>query len=188
MSRYRPKPQITHLVIHCAATPNGKPVATGTIDQLHRKRDFKRAYTARLGEGDWAGRGLHAPGLAAIGYHFVIDTNGTVHCGRRLTETGAHTVDKRHPRGHPKRRYYNEHAIATCIVGTDKFTPKQWDALKTHIRCFQRDFHPNNGHKPGLKVIGHHDIDSGKECPCFDVQAWVNGGMQPLPQNTLITE
>jgi len=181
MSRYRKATQITHLVIHCAATVNGMPVSLVEIDQWHRDRGFKRAYTARLGEQEWSGRGLHAAGLAAIGYHFIIDTNGAVHCGRRLTETGAHTVDKKYPSGHPKRRYYNDRAIATCLIGTDKFTPKQWDALKTHIQSLQQDF-------PGIKVIGHRDVDEGKACPCFDMQAWVDGGFQPLPQNTLITE
>lgn len=166
MSKHRQKSQITHLVIHCAATQNGQSVAPATIDQWHRQRGFKRAYAARLGEQEWAGKGLHAAGLAAIGYHFVIDVSGVVQCGRHLTETGAHTVDPGYPSGHPMRRYYNDRAIATCLIGTDRFTDQQWAALKEHVKGLQQAF-------PGIKVIGHHDVDSRKACPCFDVSAWM---------------
>ena len=120
------------------------PVSPIDIDQWHRQRNFKRAYAARLGEDAWSGKGQHAVGLAAIGYHFVIDINGT-----------------------------------------DKFTPALWAALKTHVESLQQDFHPNNGHKPGLKVIGHRDIDDGKECPGFDVAAWIKNKMAAPPENTI---
>ena len=178
MSKHRKLSDITHLVIHCSATPNGEHVPLTDIDSWHRKRRFKRAYAARLGENGWAGKGMHAPGLAAIGYHLVIRPDGIPELGRRLSETGAHAVDKRHPKGDHRRRYYNDHAIAICLVGTDQFTPEQWDTLEINVTAWQKQF-------PGLKVIGHRDIDDGKECPCFDVADWLADHKRPIAGHIL---
>lgn len=61
--------QIKSIIIHCTATPNGKYVSVNDIDRWHRERGFKRSAECR----QWQN-----PDLAAIGYHFVIYTNGTV--------------------------------------------------------------------------------------------------------------
>jgi N-acetylmuramoyl-L-alanine amidase len=55
------------IVIHCAATPNGKPFTTADIDGWHRERGF-----------------------ACIGYHKVIYIDGSVHDGRKIEQIGAH--------------------------------------------------------------------------------------------------
>lgn len=58
---------ITALVVHCSATPAGKPFRAADIDRWHREKG-------------WAG----------IGYHFVIPLDGSVEPGRELAEIGAH--------------------------------------------------------------------------------------------------
>lgn len=166
MSRYRPLTQITRLVIHCSDTPNGRPYSAADIDQWHRQRKFSRAHNARYGLGPWEGRGLHAPDLGAIGYHFVIRTDGVVECGRRLTEIGAH------------EQRANRNGIGVLLIGRDAFTRKQWRVLRKHVESTQRW---RRLHRlPPLEVIGHHELDKHRTCPGFDVQAWLKGGMKRM--------
>lgn len=59
--------RITEIIIHCAATPEGKDFTVQDIDRWHRQRGFK-----------------------CIGYHFVIYRDGSIHKGRPLDQIGAH--------------------------------------------------------------------------------------------------
>ena len=58
---------ITEIILHCAATPEGKDFTVADIDRWHRARKF-----------------------AGIGYHYVIYRDGTVHAGRAVEKQGAH--------------------------------------------------------------------------------------------------
>ena len=60
---------INALVVHCSATPAGKPFRATDIDRWHRERG-------------WDG----------IGYHFVIPLDGSIEPGRPLDEAGAHVA------------------------------------------------------------------------------------------------
>ncbi|KAB7624340.1 N-acetylmuramoyl-L-alanine amidase [Alkalilimnicola sp. S0819] len=170
MSRYRNPQDIDTLVIHCAATPNGKWLTAEQIDRWHAERGFRRAPKLI---------GPHSPHLHHIGYHFVIYTTGAVTCGRALRETGAHAA------GH------NERSIGTCLIGTDRFTRAQWETLAAHVRSLRRDY-------PGIRVVGHRDLSPDldgdgvispsewtKRCPGFGVSAWIEGGMNALSEHLL---
>lgn len=61
--------KIDKIIIHCAATPEGRDVKTETIKSWHIKGN----------------------GWSDIGYHFVIELDGVVKTGRPLHRTGAHT-------------------------------------------------------------------------------------------------
>jgi len=61
--------KITHIVIHCTATPAGKEVSVKEIDRWHRARGF-----------------------AKIGYHYIIHLDGSVSVGRKEEEAGAHVA------------------------------------------------------------------------------------------------
>ena len=61
--------KIDKIILHCAATPEGRDVKTETIKSWHVK-----------------GRGW-----SDIGYHFVIELDGAVKNGRPLHRSGAHT-------------------------------------------------------------------------------------------------
>lgn len=173
MSRYRPDTQISSLIIHCAATPNGRPHTAADIDRWHGERTppFTRHPDALTGTGAWAGKGQHARDLAHIGYHYVIRINGVVEVGRRLTETGAHCV------GH------NATAIGVCMIGTDAFTQAQWDALAKLVKATARD--RKQARLPTLTLHGHREFAAHKACPGFDVAAWVANGYTPAPANVL---
>lgn len=58
---------ITEIIVHCAATPEGKNFTVADIDRWHRERGFKK-----------------------IGYHYVIYIDGSIHKGREESEIGAH--------------------------------------------------------------------------------------------------
>ncbi|MDO4434865.1 MAG: N-acetylmuramoyl-L-alanine amidase [Cardiobacteriaceae bacterium] len=156
------------IVVHCSASPNGKPLRTLTesaakrIDNWHKARGFKRQnlrYNAHLPH---------------IGYHFVIETDGTLYTGRELGETGAHV------RGH------NVGSVGICLVGTDKFTPQQWATLADLVQRLQALY-------PQALCCGHRDLSPDldgdgtvephewlKICPGFDVATWLQSNRQPL--------
>lgn len=145
------------LIIHCAATPNGRHFTIEDIDRWHVANGWGRQPAARA---------AHRPHLLAVGYHYVIDIAGIVHEGRAIDEIGAHAA------GH------NAHSIGLCLIGTDKFMPAQWDSLRQSVLGLRMSY-------PALQVIGHRDVNPGKTCPGFDVSAWLAGGMQPLEGHVL---
>ena len=168
MSNQRSLQRITHLIIHCAATPNGKVFTAKDIDNMHAKRGFIR--NANLAK--------NSP-LKHIGYHFFIRINGAVESARRLDETGAHCLG------------YNSNSIGICLCGTDRFTLAQWQALKNLVELRLEQF-------PHLVVLGHRDTSPDKNgngradpqewikiCPGFDVKAWLQGGKKPLIKHLL---
>jgi len=152
------KNKIHTLIIHCAATPNGKHFTTEEIDRWHGERGFKR---------DKKLIGDHAPYLKHIGYHLVNYINGDVYVGRSLQEIGAHAKGA------------NTNSIGLCLIGTDKFSLKQWESLSHQVKYLKQEL-------PNLKnIIGHNEVNSHKTCPGFDVQAWLAGGMVPLTSHVL---
>ena len=58
---------ITKIIIHCTATPEGRPVTTKEVAAWHRERGF-----------------------AEIGYHYLIGLNGERWKGRDTEKIGAH--------------------------------------------------------------------------------------------------
>lgn len=143
----------TKVIVHCAATPNGRPFTIEDIDSWHVERGFKRTAAARA---------KFNPDLAACGYHYVIYIGGSVAQGRAEGEVGAHCV------GENKE-------IGICLIGTDKFTMEQWNALRFLVE------------NKGLPAHGHYEFDSakaqGKTCPNFNVQVWQASGYEVPSEN-----
>jgi N-acetylmuramoyl-L-alanine amidase len=98
-----------------------------------------------------------ARGFASIGYHFYITRDGEIHRGRSLEEVGAHC------------RNHNAHSIGACYEGgldadgkpKDTRTLEQKGALLALLRELRRQF-------PKALIVGHHDLNPMKGCPCFD--------------------
>ena len=166
---------INKIVVHCSATQNGRSLRTKTqtaaerIDDWHKKRGFQRA--AKLVN-------LFNPHLKHVGYHFIIDTDGTVEAGRQVGETGAHV------KGH------NLHSIGICLVGGisidgkhfGRYTERQWRTLHNLLRELESQY-------PDARICGHRDLSPDlngdgkitrnewlKACPCFDVAEWRSSG------------
>lgn len=105
-----------------------------------------------------------------IGYHYIIDRDGTIAKGRPLERIGAHV------QGH------NTGTIGICLIGghgstatddpTDHFTINQLDAARRFIDDLRAKY-------PTIRrVSGHNDYTDGKACPGFKVAAWM--AMQPI--------
>lgn len=157
MGVYRELSQIDSIVIHCADTPNGRADTIEDVDRWHGQRvpPFRR---------NMALAPKHQPQLTHVGYHFVIEVDGAIRLGRPLHESGAHVA--RH----------NRLSIGICLIGYDRFSHAQWDALRALVLMLQ---HPGNGLNI-QQICGHRDLYSGKTCPGFDVAEWINNDFQPL--------
>lgn len=128
--------KINELIIHCSATREGADFHASDIDKWHK-----------------------ANGWNGIGYHYVIDLDGTVESGRSVYRQGAHTS------GH------NKHSIGICYIGgldKDGKTPKdtrtkaQKDALYKLLVELLIMY-------PNATIHGHNEF-AAKACPCFNVQ------------------
>ena len=97
-------------------------------------------------------------GWNGVGYHAYVRRDGTVQHGRPLWQVGAHVV------GH------NKHSIGICYEGgldsagraADTRTPQQVRAVRELVERYHAYF-------PEAVIVGHHDLDPSKPCPCFDV-------------------
>ena len=86
-----------------------------------------------------------------------ITRDGEIHRGRSLEEVGAHC------------RNHNAHSIGACYEGgldadgkpKDTRTLEQKGALLALLRELRRQF-------PKALIVGHHDLNPMKGCPCFD--------------------
>ena len=126
--------KINEIIVHCAATPEGKNFKAADIDRWHRERKMK-----------------------CIGYHYVVDLDGTVEPGRPESEIGAHCL------GH------NQYSIGVCYVGglaangktpKDTRTATQKEALLVLLKKLRAKY-------PKASIHGHRDF-AAKACPSFD--------------------
>ncbi len=128
---------IKKIIVHCSATREGQDITADTIRDWH----------------------VNERGWSDIGYHYVIELDGTLKIGRQVERTGAHTV------GH------NADSIGICYVGgveSDGTTPKdtrtdtQKLSLLNLITVLKSMY-------PDAIVYGHRDF-STKACPSFDAK------------------
>jgi N-acetylmuramoyl-L-alanine amidase len=101
---------------------------------------------------------------SAIGYHMIIDRDGTRATGRPPFRMGAHV------KGH------NSNSLGVSLVGgfggladekfSDNFTPAQDKELRVLIDEWQAKF-------PDIVKISGHNEYANKACPCFDVSEWL---------------
>lgn len=141
---------INLLVIHCSATPPNLDIGADQIREWHKAR-----------------------GWLDIGYHYVICRSGLVEGGRDLDGDG--DVEE-HQGAHAAG--FNENSLSICLVGgvdtngkaDSNFTRNQWRSLENLVRGIAERHNLN-----WKQIVGHRDLPGvSKECPCFDVQAWIN--------------
>lgn len=162
--------KISSLIIHCAATPNGRWTSVLDIDHWHKSAGFRRTPTT-------AEQRAYNPDLKHIGYHWVIYTNGALATGRHPSEVGAHA------RGH------NATTLSICLIGTDRFSLEQWQQLRDQVvqlgRLYDIPLVSASSDTQWRGVWGHRDTGANKLCPGFSVADWLAGGMQPLAGHVL---
>ena len=127
--------KITKIIVHCADTPEGRDDKAADIRRWHKARGFND-----------------------IGYHYVVDLDGTIEPGRDVTIAGAHTT------GH------NADSIGVCYIGgadtdmkpKDTRTEEQKTALRLLLKYLVQKY-------PDAKIYGHRDF-AQKACPSFDAK------------------
>jgi N-acetylmuramoyl-L-alanine amidase len=148
---------ITAIVVHCAATPNGKPFTAADIDRWHRERGWRK-----------------------IGYHYVILLGGTVETGRELWEVGAHTEGNNSKTigicmiGTDKFTELQWRALWTLH--------EQLYGMFPHAAWLgHRDYSPDRNGDGQIQPW-----EWTKTCPGFDVRQWIIDSHQPKPENVLL--
>ncbi len=138
---------IDTIIIHCTATrPNwweGKSAQQKT-DEVRRWHVEDR-------------------GWSDIGYHYLIDRDGTVTEGRPLERTGAHA--KGHNTGSVGISLFGGHGGNVSDQFEDNFTEDQDRALRELMDRLKAEH-------PATKIIGHNEV-ANKACPTFVVRDWL---------------
>tara|TARA_R100001460_G_scaffold59854_2_gene99872 strand:+ start:1338 stop:1751 length:414 start_codon:yes stop_codon:yes gene_type:complete len=127
---------INRIVLHCSATVEGKDYSVDTIRKWHTNK-----------------------GWSDIGYHYVIQLDGTISQGRPIDKQGAHV------RGH------NKDSVGICYIGgvdadikpKDTMTPEQNSAFRMLVRSIRILFGED------ITIHGHNEFSS-KACPSFEVK------------------
>lgn len=130
--------KIDKIIVHCSATREGQHIDVDTIRDWH----------------------VNGRGWSDVGYHYIIYLDGTVHTGRPIERSGAHTKGQ------------NSNSIGICYIGgveTDGKTPKdtrtpEQKAALDNLLFVLTDIFANT------TIHGHNEF-AAKACPSFDVQA-----------------
>ena len=110
-------------------------------------------------------------GWSDIGYHFLIDRDGTVATGRPIERTGAHV--KGHNTGTVGVSLFGGHGSAETDAFSEHFTEAQDAALRELLADLDATY------GPGLKISGHNEY-AAKACPGFNVAKWLAGALPPV--------
>ena len=104
----------------------------------------------------------------AIGYHYVIRRDGAIEEGRPEWMIGAHCL------------HHNAHSIGVCYEGgldirgqpADTRTAEQKAAMRQLLEDLHRRY-------PRAVIVGHHDLNPHKACPCIENVAREYADLQP---------
>lgn len=146
--------ELRYLVIHCTATKEGREVSSDEIRHWH---------TDSVSKG---GRGWKQ-----VGYTDMIHLDGKI---ERLVKNNEDAkVDPWEiTNGAKGFNSVSRHIVYVGGLSADGKTPKdtrtsaQLQAMKDYVTNFHKRF-------SFVKIVGHHDLNPRKACPCFDVEKWL---------------
>lgn len=131
--------QLTHVVFHHSGAPRAQ-----TFAQIERYHVTPESQGGR--------------GWLAVGYHVVIEWDGTLHIGRPLPQQGAHAPADR----------MNHRSVGVCLIGNNAapgqvWTPEQLYSARKYLDALDRV-------APALVIVGHRDVKgSNTTCPGVDL-------------------
>lgn len=137
---------LNEIIIHATATPANW-------------RDGQKTSTKVAEVRRWH---VEDRGWSDIGYHYLIDRDGTVATGRPLSRTGAHVQG--HNTGTIGIALFGGHGGVADGMFADNYTPAQDLALRELISKLMAAYHIT-------KLSGHNEY-ANKACPCFYVMEW----------------
>jgi N-acetylmuramoyl-L-alanine amidase len=139
--------RLDEIVVHCTATHAGW---RGGDTTAARVAEVRRWHVQDNGWSD-------------IGYHYLIDRDGTIATGRPIVRAGAHVAGR------------NAHSVGVALFGghgsaaTDDFhkhfTIMQEQALRRLIASLMADY-------PSIRTVSGHNQYAAKACPGFSVPKW----------------
>lgn len=148
--------KINEIVVHCTATPSN-----------WRPSDTPKQRVAAIKDYHVNGRGW-----SDIGYHILIDRDGSILPGRPIARAGAHVAGR------------NANTIGVSLFGgidggvdddfNENFTEAQDKALREVIAALQKKYGPN------LHLSGHSEY-ANKACPTFNPRKWYTEGAKTTP-------
>lgn len=143
--------KINEIIVHCTAT---RPDWWATRTTNQKVAEVKKWHVSPPNNWD------------DIGYHYLIDRDGTVVAGRPIEKAGAHTQGK------------NANSIGISLFGghgsnandpfEKNFTPEQDEALRSLITGLEAQY-------PTITKISGHNEYANKACPGFKVKGWLEG-------------
>lgn len=109
-------------------------------------------------------------GWKDIGYHFLIDRNGTVALGRPIDQVGAHTQG--HNTGTIGVSLFGGFGSAATDKFSDNFTQEQDKALRGVIKELSTLYK--------ITTVSGHNQYAAKACPGFNVPTWLGQNKETL--------
>lgn len=141
--------KITEIILHCSATRPNWMHDAGTAAKVAEIRRWH----------------MQDRGWRDIGYHFIVDRDGSVALGRPIEQTGSHVKGR------------NAGTIGVCLIGGhgssayDDFSENFTQAQDKAARGLIADLRERFGNVP---VSGHNDY-AAKACPGFKADKWLRG-------------
>jgi N-acetylmuramoyl-L-alanine amidase len=154
--------KIDEIIIHCTAT---RPDWWAGKSAAAKVKEITRWHLDR--------------GWSDIGYHYLIDRDGTVVEGRPVERTGAHV--KGHNTGTVGISLFGGFGGSAGDSFADNFTEDQEQALLDLIAKLKADH-------PSITKISGHNQYAAKACPCFSVPAWLKKAQSPKMKPPVDTE
>ena len=145
--------KLTEIIVHCTAT---RPDFMAGQSTAAKVAEIKRWHVQDNGWSD-------------IGYHYLIDRDGTVATGRPIERDGAHVQG--HNAGTIGISLFGGHGSAETDAFAENFTPDQERALAGLIDKLRAKY--------GNLALSGHNQYAAKACPGFNVPSWWAGRSQP---------
>jgi len=160
--------KIDTIIVHCTAT---RPEWWADKSAEEKRDECKRWHTDPAPQGR---------GWSDIGYHYLIDRDGSITEGRPIERAGAHA------KGHNKTSVgislWGGHGGSQDDKFEENFTPEQDRALRRLIAQLRMEY-------PAIATIMGHNEVSPKMCPCFKVTEWMNGAEAgPKPERKKVSQ
>lgn len=136
---------INRLIVHCAATPEGKEFTSAQISDFHKVRKFSHYIDPKTNKRMY------------VGYHYLVHLDGSVEACRPEHVRGCHTSGQ------------NANSIGICYIGgvakdgktpKDTRTPAQKASLISLLKRLK-------GKYVKAMIHGHREF-AAKACPSFD--------------------
>lgn len=144
---------INEIIVHCTAT---RPDWWDGKKTSEKVAEIKRWHVQDRGWKD-------------IGYHYLIDRDGTVAKGRPIDQIGAHVSG--HNTGSIGISLFGGHGSAETDMFHEHFTPAQEAALRKLLADLRKQF--------GIVKITGHNQYAAKACPGFNVPDWFRAVSPP---------